>query len=394
MRARAERKVAVGRAGGVEAARIGELRRVVVRRDIVDHQPVTLGDLLPANLAVFGGGAHEVLHRAGPADRFLDNSGQERAVGTHAGILFGIARQRLHRACGAGAGRIVPGGGDDDVIARHVARRQRRAVDGGVGDHARDIVGRVGAALFGQRGEIILEGLHRARDDLHHLFGGHLIHAGAGQILVLPAEQLLGEHLHPEFVFRRHAEDLHDNAQGIGARDLLHEVHLGPLRDHPVDRGRCQRAQLAFQLGEVARHEPFLRQLAVFGVDRRVEHHQRIDQHVRSGRRAAEFDRLIEAEDDGPGIVEEGGIVLRNPHHVVITCDQPEGIEQAGRIGLHPRHRGCRADLIESVEQPVPLGIGVRIDHPPRQIARKHGGRGHSAASLARAANSSRNSRL
>ena len=71
----AKGQVPVGRPRGVEPARVLELRGVVIGADVVDHHPVALPDELPAHLDVLSGGAHEVLHRAGPADRLFDDTG-------------------------------------------------------------------------------------------------------------------------------------------------------------------------------------------------------------------------------------------------------------------------------------------------------------------------------
>ena len=65
----------------------------------------------------------------------------------------------------------MPGSRDDYIISGHVAIRQRLAVDGGVGDHAGDVIGGIGAAIGGDPGEIILEIAHRTRNQLDHLFG-------------------------------------------------------------------------------------------------------------------------------------------------------------------------------------------------------------------------------
>ena len=76
---RAKGQMAIGRARRVEAPWILKLRRIVVSADIVDHHPVALADELAAHLHVLSSGAHEVLHRAGPADRLFNDAGQERA---------------------------------------------------------------------------------------------------------------------------------------------------------------------------------------------------------------------------------------------------------------------------------------------------------------------------
>ena len=56
--------------------------------------------------------------------------------------LVGILHERQQAAGRRRAGRIVPGGGDQDVVGVRFVDRQRLAVDPGVGDDARDVVGR------------------------------------------------------------------------------------------------------------------------------------------------------------------------------------------------------------------------------------------------------------
>lgn len=73
VRARPEGEVATGAPRRIEPARIVEHAGIVVGGDIVHHQPVALGDGLPADFGVFRRRAREVLHRSGPADRFFDD---------------------------------------------------------------------------------------------------------------------------------------------------------------------------------------------------------------------------------------------------------------------------------------------------------------------------------
>ena len=399
MRPRAERQVPVGAARGIEPARFLELCGVVIGGDVIHHQPVPLGDRLPTELGVFCGGAHEMLHRCRPADGLFDDARQQRTVGLHLRPLLRILRQCQHRPCRAGRCRIVPRSGDDDVISGHVAIGQLLSVDHGIGDHAGDIVGGIGAALLRDPGEIVLEAFDRTGNQLHDLLCGHVLHARAGKVGILPAEHLLCQHQHARLILLGDAEDLHDNMQGIGGGDELAEIHdcaAAGCIDQRIDRALRDTAYLAFDPGEIARHEPVLRQFSVFGMDRCVEHHQRIHQHVAARRRARERDGGIETEDDRTRIVEEGGVILAHAHHVFIARDQPEGFEQAILLRHDAGHGGLHAQPVERVEQRVPTGVAMRIDHRARDVRRQDGpgSRRRHASACALAAYSSRSSRL
>ncbi len=215
-------------------------------------------------------------------------------------------------------------------------------------------------------GEILFEALHRRSDDLRHLLGRHLRKAGLVQVLVLSAEHLLGEEQHALLVFFRHAEDLHDDMQRIGRGDGAHEVHLALAGQKAIDSAVGDPAHLVFEAAQVLGHEPFLRQLAIGHVDRRIESDEAGDQMLAA---AAELlgkrDAVRQRENDAARIVEESRIVLRHAHHVVIARDQPEGRMFAvgrfdpgdGRFGAH---------MVEGVENAVPIRIGCRIDDGAR----------------------------
>ncbi len=398
--ARPEGEVPVGAARGVEAARILEMRRVVIGGDIVHHQPVVLGDGLAAHLGILGGSAHEMLDRRGPADRLFDDTRQQAAIGAYAGPLLRIARQGEHGASRTGTGRIVPRGGQDDVIAHHVAVVQRLAVDHRISDGAGNIRGRAGPAFRRELGEIGFEVLDRACHQLRDRLGRQVLHAGLVEILVGPAEHLLGQHQHARFVFLRHAEDLHHHMQRIGRGHRLDEVGFPAACQQAFDRRARDGANLVFDRAQVLGHEPFLRQLAVFHVDRRIEGHQAGNHMLApAAERLGEFDALGQAEDHGMRIVEEGGIVLRHAHDVVIARDQPERRVDAAVFWLDPGDRRFGAQAVEGIEQSVPLGIAGRVDDlaggsrvQPGLFLRRHQACSVSISALARY--SSRSSRL
>ena len=274
MRACPERQMAVALARGIEAARIGELGRIVVGGDIVDHQPVTLGDFLSADLGIFCCRAHEILHRAGPANRFLDDARKQRTIGLDPRELLRIAGQRQHRACSGRRSGIMSGSGEDDVIARKMPVGEIFAVNLRIGDDAGDIFSRFSPALRRQPRKIGLEIGHCARHELGDRLGRQVLDARLVEVFILAAEHLLGQHQHPRFVLFGHAQDLHHHVERVGGGDQLDEIRFGPCRYQPLNRVLRQGADIGLNPHQVLGHEPFLGQLAVFHVDRGIEHHQ------------------------------------------------------------------------------------------------------------------------
>ena len=182
---------------------------------------------------------------------------------------------------------------DDDVIAHHVAIIERLPVNRGIGDGAGNIAGRIGALFRRQPRKISLEILDRARYQLRDRLWREILHPRLVEIFVLPAKHLLGQHKHARFVFFRNAQYLHDHMQRIGRGNELAEIDLGPAIEHALHGIPGDRANFILYLAQVLGHEPVLRQLAVFHMDRRIEGHQ-ARHHVRAaaGHLPREFDAL------------------------------------------------------------------------------------------------------
>ena len=175
----------------------------------------------------------------------------------------------------------MPGRGEDDVIAREVAIAEVFAVNPGIGDHAGDIFGRMGAAFGGEAGEIGFEIGDCASDQLGDRLGRQVLDPGLIEVFVLSAEHLLGKHQHPRLVCFGHTENLHHDMERIGRGDELDEIHIpaapGPTltgSEQPIDRVTRQLADICLDTLQILGHEPFLGQLAELGVERRVEHDQ------------------------------------------------------------------------------------------------------------------------
>ena len=164
--------------------------------------------------------------------------------------------------------------------------------------------------------------------------------------------------------------------QRIGARHFFHEVHFRPRLDHAVHRAVREVADLGFDLAKIARHEPVHGELAIFGMDRRIENDKAIDQHIRSRRGLRESSRLARCKDDWFGIVEEGLVVLRDAHHVFVAGDEPEGFKRV--ILSHDfRHWHFVAKAVEGVENAAPLAIAGGRDNLAGGFLGKNGRRAH-----------------
>jgi hypothetical protein len=73
---------------------------VAVAGGITQHQPIALRDAAAAEFGIGGRRSHEMLDRGHPADRLIDQAGNEFRVGLDLGELFRIFRQRPDRAGG------------------------------------------------------------------------------------------------------------------------------------------------------------------------------------------------------------------------------------------------------------------------------------------------------
>ena len=118
----------------------------------------------------------------------------------------------------------MTGGRDDHVIADRLEIIDRFAVNPGVGDDARKVVGRLAAAPLHERHKKGLKFTKQPKQFLG-MPGGI---AGGGpavsEVLVLTGEQFLGQLEHPWFVLFLNAKDLHENVQGIVDGDIAHEI--------------------------------------------------------------------------------------------------------------------------------------------------------------------------
>ena len=151
--------------------------------------------------------------------------------------------------------------------------------------------------------------------------------------------------------------------QRIGCGNQRHEIRLRPGSNQPINGTLSELFDVGFDQLQILGHEPFLGQPPQFGMLGRIERHQRLD---KIGRSAGDLPRQILAravgQDGRARAVEEGRIVLADPHHIFVAGNQPERRMIVGRA-FDTQHRGFRPDLVKQVEQRIPCRIGFGIDH-------------------------------
>ena len=273
MRAVAERDMAVRLAVATKLVRLLEHILVAIAGRVAQHQPVAFCNLAAAKLGVSRGRAHEMLDRGHPADRFVDQARNQFGIGLHLFELRGVLRQRPDRAGGRGRRGVVAGGGDDHVIAGRVMIRHVRAADLCVRNDGGEIVARVAAPVLGNAAEIGAEIRHHR---LHH--GGELLRGDLlpdpRRVGVLRTEQLLRQLEHARLVLLGHAENFHDDVQGVAESDVFDEIAGAALVEHALHGGTRNLAYPRLELSEIGRHEPALRQRPVFRMIGGIHLHQ------------------------------------------------------------------------------------------------------------------------
>ena len=120
---------------------------------------------MPVQLGVARRRAREVGEGREHPQRLLDDRRHERRVVQHHLSLLGVLHQRAHAAAVGRLGAVVPGGHQQQEPHHDLVVLQPLAVDLGVDEHAREVVGRRRAA-FGDQLAAALE--HLGDLALHH----------------------------------------------------------------------------------------------------------------------------------------------------------------------------------------------------------------------------------
>lgn len=269
-------------------------------------------------------------------------------------------------------------GGDDHVVAHLFEPWQRRAIDPRLGNDRREVVPRVGAAIFGNSAEVAFEVVHHASEGLCVVGRLTRRRSGAGRIWILWAEQLLGEPQHARLVLLGHTEDLHDHMQRIEHGHVRDEIAAAAERRHAVHRRAGDRTDAGFKLAQIAGEEPSLGQGAVLRMLRGVHLHQALDQ-VRAAARDAPHKGVALAVGQGRlsvAVVEQVRLAL-DIEDVGVLGNHPERIEA---LGSGEAKGVVRTKPAEGVMDPA-IGVGARIDDCGGDVGRDLGTRfGHSVS--------------
>jgi hypothetical protein len=94
------------------------------------------------------------LDRGNPADHLLGSQRHQIHVVAQAHSLIGVLDQGMQPTGNGGAGGVVAGGGDDQVVRDNVDVGQALTIDDGIGDGRGQVLRRVFAARRRQRVEV------------------------------------------------------------------------------------------------------------------------------------------------------------------------------------------------------------------------------------------------
>ncbi len=254
----------------------------------------------------------------GPADDLLDRGTHQLRLRLEPGELVLVLDQSQQTTRDRSAGGVVAGAGDNHVIGQAVnVVEGGLTVERGVGDRRGEVLGRVGSALGGERGEVLEE----VEDD-----GVQFLRVlAATELVIVAAEQLLGELEHAAEVGFRQPEQRQDDVQREVDRDLLDEVALGTLLDHLVDVDLGQFVDAGLQCAHGLRPEPVGADLADVAVQRVVHVDQRAQATAGSEVGRGQIVGGGGLQHRTRGGVDPQLVVAFDRHHVGVLGDGPEG---------------------------------------------------------------------
>jgi hypothetical protein len=396
-----ERQVRVWVAADVETVRIGEGGFVAVGRGERDDHLVAGPDVLPAEVAVGGGGPAERHDRRPPAQHLLDRAGQQRRVRAQVVLGVGMLEQRDARAGQAVAQRLVPGHGEQPEHVLELGRRHLAAVVVGLGEQDRHhVIGRASAFLLGEQVGVGVQVRHSLagprighpartvwhRTQLQRPFGHRRaaggIELGRGRVVgILVTDHAVGPVEQQPAVLLRHAQHVGQGEQRQVGGHIVGEVAFpARARQRAIADGPGVVADAVFETGHRPRRERPAQQPAQPGMVGRVhvEHHPAdIAERLRC-RRVADL--------GGP---ERGREQLRPPEHrfhVRVPEHKPEpGASRPAEHGnlLHPRHGVPAPQPVQGGEW-HPGDVAGRVEHDLGVRAR-HARPGNSSMDVASA---------
>ncbi len=181
---------------------------------------------------------------------------------------------------------------------------------------------------------------------------------------ILRAKQLLRQLEHSRLVLLGHAENFHDDMQGIAEGHVLDEIASATLVEHALHGGMRDLTHARLELSEIGRHEPALRQRPVFRMIGRIHLHQRTNQIWPAGDLShAFFHCPVRQRGRTVGVVEQL-VLAADSLDMGVFCHDPERIELLGP-GNAERIVGAQPTV--AVMDAV-VGIGGGIDERGRNI--------------------------
>ncbi len=259
------------------------------------------------------------------------------------------------QAAGHGrARRVVARGRDDHVVRGQVHVGQVLPVELCVGQHRGQVLGRHRAARGGELGEVVEE-VEQYRELLLQV-------GRTPQLLVVAAEELLGQHEHAVEVALGQAEEREDHVERVVHRDVAHEVAFGAQLGHAVDEADRQLLHAVLHALESVGLEPSRRDgpvrlvIRLVHVDERAQHLPLLD-----GQRLGGL-----ARQKGPRRAQEERVVPFHLHHVGVTRDRPEGA--VARL-VDPMHRRLPAQEGGGLVEALFVCVSRGVDEDPARLA-------------------------
>ena len=208
-------------------------------------------DPLPAELGVAGRGAAEVGERGEHPQRLLDRARDQRRVVEHEAALLGVLEQRPHAAAVGRLGRVVAGRDEQEEAHHDLVLLEPLAVDLGVDEDARQVVGRVLAPLGDQPAA--------ALEDLGDVALHHGLDALGVEVGVAGAERRVHQPRPDLVVLGRDPHEAADHPRDDRLGDVGDEVaRLAAVE--AVERAGGDLADLVLVLGDPLRREAALEQ--------------------------------------------------------------------------------------------------------------------------------------
>ena len=318
----------------LEAVGILVARLVAVGGDVPHDDLLALLDLLAVQLDVARGRAAEMREGREHAQRLLDGARDQRTVVEQLLHLLAVFHQRAHAAAVSRLRAVVAGGDEQEEAHHDLVLLELLAVDLGVDEHGREVVGRA-LAPFGD---------HRlaAFEDLGDVFLEHAVDALRVEVFVVAGERRVHQSRPGGVVLGRDPHEAADHARDGRLRDVADEV-AALLAAQAVEQLGDDRADVVLVRGDPLGREAGLEQRLQTVVLGRVH----ADEH-----RLRELEREHVRDGGDAGRRGVGLPVARDRVDVIGGRDRPEA-PLLGVLGdaRGPVDRALAAHLLEELER-------------------------------------------